>query len=104
MADNTYELSAPITTHKGQIETLDLKMPSGRAFRKYGMPYTIVREGDIENQKIEFRFVPKVMFQFISDMSGLNEMELDDLAGCDIQPLFWKVVEVIGERPTKSST
>ena len=101
--DNTYELSAPIMTHGGNITTLTLNAPKGRAFIKHGMPYSIVREGDDDNVRTEFRFMPKIMFKFLADMTGLNEIELDDLPGCDVQPLFWKVVAVIGERPTKSS-
>ena len=99
-----FKLSERLTTHKGSITELTLNMPRARLFSRFGMPFTSVREGDVDNPRIDFRFMPRIMFQFISDMSGVEEVTLEAIDARDVLPLFWKVVEMLTDRPQISST
>jgi hypothetical protein len=106
MADQTFTLRKPIMSHQGSISALQLNYPTARCYINYGMPYATVRQGsDPENQRVEFNFNPKVMFRFIADMSGIDELSLEDIDGRDVMPLFWFVVGMLNSAvPQTSST
>jgi len=105
MAEPTvFSLTTPIETHEGTITELKLKTPTARVFVKYGSPYSVIREGDEDNPRIEFKYHTKPMFAFIADMSGVGQEHLEDMSAVDVQPLFWEVVRILGDRPTKSKT
>lgn len=105
MSDNTtYQLSRPIVTHTGTIAELPLKYPTAKSYIDYGMPYTQVTEGEADNTRIEFKFNPKIMFKFISDMSGLDDITLSGIDARDVVGLFWHVVGMLNNKipPTSS--
>lgn len=105
MAEPTvFTLTDPIETYEGTITELKLKTPRAKLFNKYGSPYSVIREGDEDNPRLEFKFNTKAMFAFVSDMSGVGPEHLEDMSGVDVQPLFWEVVNILGQRPTKSKT
>lgn len=98
----TVKLSDSILTHKGPIDTLTLKAPKARSFRKHGSPFTTIREGTADNPKLEFRFNDRAMWGFISDMSGIDEGLLEEISGQDVQAIYWAVVGILGSRPTEA--
>lgn len=101
----TFTLSKPITTHQGVIDKLVLKYPTARCFMKYGMPYSTVREGDETDMRSEFRINAKAMFKFIADMSGLDEIALEEIDGRDVSTLMFFVVGMLNSAvPRTSST
>lgn len=99
-----FKLSVPITTHKGVIDEIELKRPAGRSFTKHGVPYKTVREGgEDDTARVEFQILPKAMLAFMSDMSGIEAMLLEDLDAYDFMQLANTIVGIIGSRPTNGS-
>jgi hypothetical protein len=102
--DTTYKLIKPLQTHQGEVNSLTLKYPTARSFMNHGTPFTVIREGDEDNPRIEFKFNTKPMFKFIADMTGLDELTLADIHGTDVMPLFWQVANMLNNRPKNTST
>jgi hypothetical protein len=101
MADSyNFPLRKPIKTHGGEISELTLKAPSAGTFVRSGMPFTAINSAD---GSYYIRVEPEVMIKFISDMSGLDEIVLSGIDGRDAMPLFWSVVNFLGE-PVAPST
>lgn len=91
----TFTLSTPLTTHSGPIKELNLKYPTARAFMRYGVPYASVIERGEDSVKEEFRFHAKQMFQFVSDMTGIDDLTLGNVAAQDVMPLFYTVLGML---------
>ena len=90
-----FKLSKPLNTHSGTVSELTLKYPTARSFIKYGVPYASVVERTEESTKEEFRFNAKPMFQFVADMSGLDDIVLSSVAAQDVMPLFYTVLGML---------
>ena len=103
MEPKIFPLAEPLNTHKGPLTELALKMPRGRAFTRFGTPWVITREGEGDSARINVTFNPKVMFKFVADMSGVDELSLENIMGCDVDPLFWAVFGHVNARPQMSS-
>lgn len=99
----TYALSEPITTHNGPVRVLTVRPPKGRSFMK-GMPF-VIEESVTEDGSAAFKtvFNTRVCFQFLSDMTGIDEMDLADIPGQDVMPLFRMIVDYTLGRPPKSN-
>lgn len=95
-----FKLSTPIVTHKGEVNELELKAPTARAFLSYGMPFNTLTRTDPETgeQWQDIRLNPTAMFGFISDMTGFDRVVLESLNGIDVVPLFGEVMAIVGNR------
>lgn len=91
----TFELSSPITTHRGPVTTLTLNQPKARSFIRHGVPFKHIVKGEGDNQEVATEFDPKAMFGFLSDMTDHDQITLEDIPACDVMGLFWKMVTVI---------
>lgn len=89
----TVKLSTPLTTHKGTISEIVLKMPTARSFRLFGNPYLIHR--DPVSQKPMPVIIDEAMLKFLADASGFDELTLDDLPAPDYDALRWTMFNMI---------
>ena len=92
----TFKLSAPLTTHKGEVNELQLRMPKASSFARHGMPYEVKGE--------DIKLNMPAIFGFVADMTDIEVALLNTMEGCDVIPLAWAVVGVIGTRPKIGST
>jgi hypothetical protein len=87
MTDNTqsFTLSAPLKTHSGEVIELKLKEPHAGALVKYNDPFKVkpIKSDDGETQGFEFEFNNKPMMQFLSEMTGVDEILLSNLSASD---------------------
>lgn len=97
--ENVFVFSVPLQTHDGLITKVKLKMPKAKAFITYGQPYTLIREGGLDAPRVEWKFYPKIMFKFAAEMTGIDENLLEGIQGNDVEPLYWAIVEMLGNRP-----
>lgn len=100
----TYALTAPITSHKGNLINLTLNPPKARSFLK-GMPFR-VEELTSGDGLFGYRTIydPKVCMSFLADMSGLDELTLEDIHAADVLPLFQIIGNYSFGRPPISET
>lgn len=100
-----FKCAYPFMTHANASATdITLKYPTARAFMKFGMPYASVNEGDETDRRTEFRINAKIMGKFISDMSGLDELEIEEIDARDYVRLMWTVVGMLNETPQTTTT
>lgn len=87
MTDNTqtFKLSAPIKAHSGEITELKLKEPRAGVLVKYNDPFEVkaIRGEDGETEGFEFKFSNKPMMQFLSEMTGLDDIVLSGMSVSD---------------------
>jgi tail assembly chaperone E/41/14-like protein len=89
MTDNTqtqtFTLSRPIKTHNGEVTELKLKEPRAGALVKYNDPFKVkpIKSDDGETEGFEFEFNNKPMMQFLSEMTGLDEIVLSSMPVSD---------------------
>ena len=81
----TVTLSSPIKTHDGEITELKLKEPRAGTLVKYNDPFKVtpVKGEDGEIERFEYVFFNKPMMQFLTDMSGLDEIVLSTMSAAD---------------------
>ena len=78
---HTFKLSKPLKTHDGEITELKLKEPKARLFFKYGDPFKLAPMKD--RADLEFVFDKEAIMQFISEMTGIDDIVLGDLSTGD---------------------
>jgi hypothetical protein len=87
MADNTqtFKLSSPLKTHDGEITEIKLKEPRASSMVKYNDPFKVkpVKDANGETEGFEFEFNNKPMMQFLSDMTGVDDILLSSLSASD---------------------
>jgi hypothetical protein len=81
----TFKLSSPLKTHDGEVTELKLKTPRAGLLTKYDDPFKIqpLKDGD----GYEYVFNNKSMMQFASEMTGIDDLILEDMSVSD----FWKL-------------
>ena len=99
MTTETFKLSQPLKTHNGDVIELTLKAPRARAFVAYNDPFQLKprTNGAGETEGLEFVFNNKAMMQFLSDMTGLDDLILGDMSGGDFYRLRGKAANMILE-------
>lgn len=100
----SYTLTVPIIGHGGKTTRLTIKPPCARSFLK-GMPF-VVEEITSEDGVFGFRTIynPKVCLSFLADMTGIDEITLEDLHASDVLPLFRIIGNYTFGRPPISET
>jgi hypothetical protein len=92
-----FVLTSPIRTHNGEVSSLKLKSPTVETFETAGIPYVRVRKVDDNSRDVaEFRFDPRIMIAFVSAMTGIDSISLEEIDGRDVLPLFFEVVHALG--------
>jgi hypothetical protein len=79
MTTETYTLSQPLKTHSGEVATLTLQEPTGRAFVEYGEPFNVENTYDESGKVTYVKFVydnNRALLRFLGDMV---EPKMDDI-------------------------
>ena len=98
-----FTLTSTITTHAGKTSVITLNEPKARSFVKHGEPFklTISPDGTVVQT-----FDSANSIKFLSDMSGLDELVLEDLSAKDFMALRVAMSNIIlsgaGENPTEA--
>lgn len=81
----TVALSNPIKTHDGEVSELKLKEPRAGTLVKYNDPFKVkpIKGEDGETEGFEFEFSNKIMMQFLTDMTGIDEIVLSTMSAAD---------------------
>jgi hypothetical protein len=81
----TFALSSPLKTHDGEITEIKLKEPRASSLVKYNDPFKVkpIKDADGETEGFEFEFNNKPMMQFLSDMTGIDDILLSNLTASD---------------------
>lgn len=97
------KLSAPLLTHKGQIDTIDLKEPTAKSFIEHGEPFRVT----VKDGTVNVDFFNKSMAGFLFDMTGIDVLLLQGLAAKDYMTLRTRAVDMImglvGDDPVPTS-
>ncbi|WP_424362975.1 phage tail assembly protein [Methylocystis parvus] len=88
---STIKLAKPIQTHKGAVDTLELKEPTARLYVAHGSPFEITTK---DNQ-VSFVYNDKATMAFAAEMTGHDEIILGALAARDWLKLRTKITDVI---------
>ncbi len=88
----TITLSKPLDSHQGALRTLTIKEPTARQFVSHGEPFKISLRAD-GSPDIEIN--NKAMFAFISDLSGVDEIALEELSGSDFNKARQAVISLV---------
>ena len=86
MNTETFKLSEPLKTHKGEVTELTLKTPRGRSFVEYGDPFQLKPRMNDAGEATGLEFVfnnNKSMVRFLSDMTGVDDLVLNDISAAD---------------------
>ena len=93
------KLSAPLLTHKGQIDTIDLKEPTAKSFIEHGEPFRVT----ISDGMYNVEFFNKPMAGFLYDMTGIDVLLLSALPAKDYIILRKRaanmILDVAGDDP-----
>ncbi|MDI4236798.1 hypothetical protein OZ411_28705 [Bradyrhizobium sp. Arg237L] len=86
---DTFSLSFPLKTHDGDVTELKLKAPRAGALVKYNDPFQLkpIKNENGEQEGFEFVFNNKAMMQFLSDMTGIDDLLLADMSASDFMRL-----------------
>jgi hypothetical protein len=89
----TFTLSEPLKTHDGEVTELKLKTPRAGLIVKYDDPFQIrpIKDGD----GYEYVFNNKSVMQFASDMTGIDDLILQDLSVPDFMRLRTEIAGII---------
>ena len=101
---STVNLSTPLLTHKGHVDTIDLKAPKVRSFVKHGEPFKLhIKKGVLE----DITFNNETMAHFISDMSGIDFILIEEMSATDYSAVRNAAVDLIlglaGDSPLPTS-
>ncbi|MGY3618413.1 hypothetical protein [Bradyrhizobium sp. USDA 10063] len=93
----TFKLSRPLKTHDGDVIELKLKEPRASALIKYNDPFTLkpIKDENGEPNGFEFIFHNKSMMQFLSDMTGVDDLLLADMSASDFMRLRGVAANII---------
>ncbi|SFO17769.1 hypothetical protein SAMN05216330_10296 [Bradyrhizobium sp. Ghvi] len=93
----TFKLTSPLKTHDGVVTELKLKSPKARLMIKHGDPFTIrpVKNAKGETESYEYIYNNSAMVQFAADMTGVDELILEDLSVTDFTRLRGAITNVI---------
>jgi hypothetical protein len=85
----TFALSSPLKTHDGEVTEIKLKEPRAGTLVKYNDPFKVkpIKGEDGETEHFEFEFFNKPMMQFLTDMTGLDEIILSTMRASDFMRL-----------------
>jgi len=102
MATIDIKLSKTLQTHKGEVNTLELKEPTARAFFDYDEPFKM----KVKDGRVEFEYNNASMLNFIAQMSGVDMLILKDLPAKDYLAARVGATDLIlgvaAENPTQS--
>lgn len=89
----TFKLSEPLKTHDGEVNELKLKAPRAGLLVKYDDPFKIqpIKDGD----GYEYVFNNKAVMQFASEMTGIDDLILQDLSVSDFMKLRSEIARII---------
>lgn len=88
----TITLGKAITSHQGELKSLTIREPSARQFVRHGEPFKVNIRAD-GSPDIEIN--NKAMFAFISDLSGVDELALEDLSAADFNRARQAVISMV---------
>jgi hypothetical protein len=92
--DNVFKLSRPLHTHKGDVTEITLKEPTAGTFiRAKGDPFKL----RFIDGKPDYDFDSAASMAFLCEMTGLDQIVLEALPGCDFIGLRYALVNVIAE-------
>ena len=107
MTDNTetVTLSKPLKTHDGEVTSLKLKEPEARSFFIHGEPFKVrVISDAVNGDRIDFDFNNAVFKNFLTDMTGVDDILLGKLRASDFMTLRSRAAQMIigvaGTNPT----
>lgn len=80
-----FKLSSPLKTHDGEVTELKLKTPRAGLLTKHDDPFKLqpIKDGD----GYEYVFNNRSMMQFASEMTGIDDLILEDMSVSD----FWRL-------------
>jgi hypothetical protein len=97
----TVKLTAPLHTHKGEVNELELKAPKAGSFVTHGEPF----KTRFSKGTVEFDFDSKACMGFLADMSGHDSIILNGLEAKDFidarTALVTLTMGLLGEHPTE---
>ena len=91
MDSRTIRLSKPIEGPKGPIREIVLKEPSAELVLKRGFPWKQIghmAEDGGRVESFEMEFIPSRMADFISHMSGIDQITLGEMRARDMVACF----------------
>lgn len=99
---HTFTLSGPLKTHDGDVRELKLKEPKAKLFVKYDDPFKLLPSKSGEDF-LEFFFNNVSMLHFLADMTGIDELILEELPTSDYYHLRQAAANIIlGAVPDKN--
>jgi hypothetical protein len=89
MTTETFTLSRPLKTHNGEVIELKLREPRAGAFVRYNDPFKVkpLRDAAGEPEGFEYEFNNKQMLQFLAEMTGIDDLLLQDMSASDFMRL-----------------
>lgn len=94
-------ITVPGEGGKKEISELPLKLPSGRTVLNLGEPFTTKVEGDgAGGTKIEFKIIPALAKEYLTEMTGINSDLLGQLHPLDVMDCFDALARIL--RPIKA--
>jgi len=101
MSDYVYNLKTPIEGGRGTIDKLTLKAPTARVFRSAGgWPFRVVNrtysDGSFTNEIV---FEPVIVMKFLSDMSNIDAITLEEISAYDLNRLQFAIFNVLNGSP-----
>ena len=101
MSEFVFKLTTPIEDGRATHTQLTLKAPTARVFRTAGKaPFRLVTtthpDDTVSNEII---FDPGTMLKFLSDMSGIDTITLDDISAVDFGKLQVILFNILNGNP-----
>lgn len=102
MAELSHTLATPLEDGRGEIKSVTLKTPKARLFRLYGSPMVVKSDRTITADGSErviayAEFNDTASLNFIAEMSGVDQVTLDDLSAPDYLAVRSKMMELINK-------
>jgi hypothetical protein len=95
MTTQTFTLSQPLKTHDGEVTELKLKAPRAGLLIKYDDPFEVKWNKD--DNRFDYIFDNKSMMRFASEMTGVDDLILEDLSVRDFWKLRYEIAGIILE-------
>lgn len=84
-----FKLSTKITVAGAETNEIELREPTTKDVRKFGMPYKIKADGSVEINM-------DVAGNYISGLSNLTDGDVNSLPLCDFQTIAMELIAFLG--------
>lgn len=89
-----FTLTETLKTHNGEVRELKLRTPKARLFMRYGDAFKIT-PAKSEDEPADFVFNNEIMVKYLADMTGVDELILEEMPSGDFYNLRQLAVVVI---------